>query len=69
MAAELGTTKNTVRRWHRRDHWDLWMERWASVEEICEELKRERAYQASTPRCVVFDLRGLPTSMRRLQRL
>jgi len=38
-AAELGTTKNTVRSWHRRDHWDLWMERWASVEDICEELK------------------------------
>jgi hypothetical protein len=34
-AAELGTTKNTI----RRDHWDLWMERWASVEEICDELK------------------------------
>jgi uncharacterized protein YjcR len=42
MAAELGTTKNTVRRWLRRDHWDLWMEYWASVEEIWEEAQRNR---------------------------
>jgi hypothetical protein len=60
MAAQLGTTKNTVRRWLRRDHWDLWMEHRASVEEIWEELKRERAYQTSAPPCVLFDLQGLP---------
>jgi hypothetical protein len=36
MAAELGTSKSTVRRWLRRDHWDLWMENWASVDEIWE---------------------------------
>jgi len=36
MAAELGTTKSTVRRWLRRDHWELWMEHWASAEEIWE---------------------------------
>jgi predicted transcriptional regulator len=34
IAREIGTTKDTVRRWLRRDHWDLWMEHWASVEEI-----------------------------------
>jgi hypothetical protein len=38
------------------------MERWASVEENCEELKQERAFQTSTPRCVVFDLQVLPDS-------
>ena len=42
MAAELGTTKNTVRRWLRRDQWDLWMEYWASVEEIWEAAQRSR---------------------------
>ena len=42
MAAELGTAKSTVRRWLRRDHWDLWMEYWASVEEIWEDMKAER---------------------------
>jgi predicted transcriptional regulator len=36
IAREIGTTKNTVRRWLRRDHWDLWIEHWASVEEIWE---------------------------------
>jgi hypothetical protein len=45
MAAELGTTKNTVRRWLRRDHWDLWMEHWASVEEIWEAGERVRQRQ------------------------
>jgi IS30 family transposase len=43
MAAELGTTKSTVRRWLRRDHWDLWMEHWASVEEIWEARQQERS--------------------------
>jgi uncharacterized protein YjcR len=43
MAAELGTTKSTVRRWPRRDHWDLWMEHWASVEEIWEAAIHDRA--------------------------
>jgi hypothetical protein len=42
MAAELGTTKSTVRRWPRRDRWQLWMENWASVEEIWEEMLSER---------------------------
>ena len=42
MATELGTTKNTVRRWLRRDHWDLWMEHWASADEIWEEMRAER---------------------------
>jgi hypothetical protein len=38
------------------------MERWASVKENCEELKRERAFQTTPPRRVVFDLQGLPDS-------
>ena len=42
MGREMGTTKDTVRRWLRRDHWDLWMEHWASVEEIWEEGQRDR---------------------------
>ena len=42
MAAELATTKTTVRRWLRRDHWDLWMEYWASVEEIWEASRQDR---------------------------
>jgi hypothetical protein len=36
IARETGTTRPTARRWLRRDHWDLWMEHWASVEEIWE---------------------------------
>jgi hypothetical protein len=43
MAAELGTTRPTVRRWLRRDHWDLWMEHWASVDEIWEASQQERS--------------------------
>ena len=43
MAAELGTTKSTVRRWLRRDHWDLWMEHWASVDELWEVALQDRA--------------------------
>jgi hypothetical protein len=39
MAAELGTTKSTVRRWLRRDHWELWMEHWASADEIWEAIQ------------------------------
>jgi uncharacterized protein YjcR len=46
MSAELGTSKSTVRRWLRRDHWDLWMEHWASVEEIWEDMKAERESMA-----------------------
>jgi hypothetical protein len=34
MVAELGTIKTIVRRWLRRNHWDLWMEHRASVEEM-----------------------------------
>ena len=34
MAKEIDTSKATVRRWLRRDHWPLWMEYWASVEDI-----------------------------------
>jgi uncharacterized protein YjcR len=42
MATELGTTKSTVRRWLRRDHWDLWMEHWASVDELWEAAQQDR---------------------------
>ena len=42
MGREIGTTKDTVRRWLRRDHWDLWMEHWASVEEIWDDAQRDR---------------------------
>ena len=36
MAKEIGTTKSTVRRWLRRDHWSLWMQHWASAEDLWE---------------------------------
>jgi hypothetical protein len=48
MAAELGTTKGTVRRWLRRDHWDLWMEYWASADELWEEMKANRECDANS---------------------
>ena len=40
MAREIGTTKNTIRRWLRRDHWGLWMEYWGSAEEMGEAADR-----------------------------
>ena len=43
MAKEIGTTKSTVRRWLRRDHWPLWMEYWASAEDIWEAARQDRA--------------------------
>jgi IS30 family transposase len=42
MAKEIGTTKSTVRRWLRRNHWHLWMEHWASVEDIWEAARQDR---------------------------
>jgi IS30 family transposase len=42
MAKQIGTTKSTVRRWLRRDHWALWMDHWASAEEIWEAERRDR---------------------------
>ena len=42
MAKEIGTTKSTVRRWLRRDHWPLWMEFWASPEDIWEAARLDR---------------------------
>ena len=52
MAAELGTTKSTVRRWLRRDHWELWMENWASVDAIWEEMNaKQRSECNSISRC------------------
>ena len=43
IAKEIGTTRTTVRRWLRRDHWPLWMEFWASAEEMWEAARLERA--------------------------
>src|SRR5262249_37177524 len=43
---ELGTTKSTVRRWLKRDHWDLWMEHWASADELWEAPQRGRELSA-----------------------
>jgi hypothetical protein len=45
MVAELGTIKTIVRRWLRRNHWDLWMEHRASVEEMWEAGERDRQRQ------------------------
>ena len=42
-AKEIGTTKTTGRRWLRRDHWPLWMEYWASAEDMWETARQERA--------------------------
>jgi hypothetical protein len=36
IAAEIGTDPNTVRRWLRRDHQQLWMQYWPSVNELWE---------------------------------
>src|SRR5262245_23440733 len=38
-----GDPQSTVRRWLRRDHWALWMEHWASVEDIWEAEQQHRA--------------------------
>src|SRR5262245_45695917 len=42
MASELAATKSTVRRWLRRDHWELWMEHWASTDELWEAAQENR---------------------------
>jgi hypothetical protein len=64
MAAELCTTKSTVRRWLRRDHWELWMENWASVDELWVAATQEPARQREAmqpvekghPKMLVLDL-------------
>jgi uncharacterized protein YjcR len=43
MAKEIGMTPRTVRRWLRRDHWELWLENWPSAEELWEASQEERA--------------------------
>lgn len=46
IAAELGTSSSTVRRWLRRDHWSLWAEYWPQVEDLWPEslvVKSEKA--------------------------
>src|SRR5262245_3878185 len=48
MATELGTTVNTVRRWLRRDRWELWMEHWASVDEIWEEMNAKQRSEGNS---------------------
>ena len=42
MATEIGTTNSTVGRWLRRDHWPLWMQHWASVEDIWQAARQDR---------------------------
>ena len=34
IAHDIGTSRATVRRWLRRDHWTLWLQEWASAEEL-----------------------------------
>jgi hypothetical protein len=60
MAAELGTTTKTMRRWLRRDHWDLWMEHWASADELLEVGQRERTTALSGQTAPKFLLRLEP---------
>ena len=48
MAAELGASKSTVRRWLRHDHWELWMEHWASVDEIWEEMNSKQRSEGNS---------------------
>jgi hypothetical protein len=36
MARDIGTDPNTVRRWLRRDHRQLWMEYWPTINELWE---------------------------------
>jgi len=51
IAAELGTTKTTVRGWLRRDHWELWLEHWPTVEDLWEARQQERlATHSGRPR-------------------
>src|SRR5690242_5739716 len=49
IALEIGTTSSTVRRWLRRDHWNVWFEHWASADEIWEAYQREGEQRASPP--------------------
>jgi hypothetical protein len=42
MAKEIGTTKTSVMRWLRRDHRPLWMEYWASADELWEAARQDR---------------------------
>jgi hypothetical protein len=56
MAAELGTTKTTVRRWLRHDHWDLWMEHWASAEELWQAAQENRLADNPAQRRPTFEI-------------
>ena len=53
MAKEIGTTKSTVRRWLRRDHWPLWMEYWASAEEFWEAARQDREHTGRRERSLL----------------
>jgi predicted transcriptional regulator len=46
IAADIGTTTTTVRRWLRRDHRSLWMDHWPSANELWA-AQRERLRDAS----------------------
>jgi predicted transcriptional regulator len=43
IAADIGTTTTTVRRWLRRDHHSLWMEYWPSANELWDAAQMEKA--------------------------
>lgn len=59
IAAELGMSDETARRWLRRDHYDEWMEYWPTVEDLFAESARERAANPK-PQPVTSPLAGLP---------
>ncbi len=59
IAAELGMTDGTARRWLRQDHYDEWMQYWPTVEDLFEESARERAANPK-PQPVTSPLAGLP---------
>ena len=55
MAAELGTTRSTVRRWLRRDHWDIWMDHWASaaIQDPARQREAKRPVEGGRPMLVL----------------
>ncbi len=59
IAAELGMSATTARRWLRRDHYDQWMEYWPTVEDIFAESERERQNRQPAPASTI--LQSLPS--------
>lgn len=49
IAAELGIPQVAVRRWLRKDHREVWMQHWPSVEELWQEGERERSESLRSP--------------------